>query len=503
MREELVIMETCLESLWELIRDPISDVISKETFLNGELLKEEELFKYRNQKIKSCKKNIKNFFSELYSCSYIEEKEQIQIPEHVRILKESLDNFENSSVNGIQEAAKKAIDKSEKCGLCAVCKKCSYRFYKSIIENTSFREKSLPYELEDYFLKESQMHHYNVRMKSIGEHVDLKNKVLCLKGFSSSTPTIHSLAFESECSGGGLYVNYKGIGIVIDPGLEFLNSMHKQGIYINDIDVVFITHDHLDHNADSEQISSLLYDYNKYIVKKHKIAETVFNVNRKENHSIKWIVDDSTGRKLEDKIGEYTHLSDEITTEHEISVKGLKFKYSVIRTQHIKGSNDTYGIKLIFPYGDEYSLGYTSDTSFFPELSEFFSGVNMLIFNVSDIYKKDVKGVQDKHSHLGYNGSLKLLKATNPSLAIASEFCCTNGDFRMNFINTITTELKKNKNIKVIPGEIGLTVSLPENKLKCSICGKATSVEQMKILKPETEFGKFKFLCGHCIKEVI
>lgn len=503
MREELVVMETCLESLWELIRDPISDVITEETFLNGELLKDEELFKYRNRKIKSCKKIIDNFFRGLSSCSYIEEKKHVKIPEHVKTLKKSLDNFDNSSVLGIKEAAKNATNKSSECGLCAVCKNCSSRFYESIVENTSSREKSLPYELEDYFLKEPQMHHYNVRMKSNSEHFALKNKLFCLKGFSSSTPTIHSLAFESECSGGGLYINYNGIGIVIDPGLEFLNSMHKQGIYINDVDVVFITHDHLDHNADSEQISSLLYDYNKYIVRKHKIAETVFNVNQKENHSIKWIVDNSTGKKLKDKIGKYTQLSKKLNKEYEVSVKGQKFKYSVIRTKHIKDSNDTYGIKLIFPYDDVYSLGYTSDTSFFPELSEFFDGVDMLIFNVSDIYKKDVKGVQDKHSHLGYNGSLKLLKTTKPSLAIASEFCCTNGDFRMNFINTITTELNKFQNVKIIPGEIGLTVSLPENKIKCSVCGKATSVEEMKILKPEMEFGKFKFLCGHCIKKVI
>ena len=40
--------------------------------------------------------------------------------------------------------------------------------------------------------------------------------------------------------------------------------MHKNGIYINDIDIVIITHDHLDHNADAKVISSLLYDLNNY-----------------------------------------------------------------------------------------------------------------------------------------------------------------------------------------------------------------------------------------------
>lgn len=66
-----------------------------------------------------------------------------------------------------------------------------------------------------------------------------------------------------------------------------------------------------------------------------------------------------------------------------------------------------------------------------------------MVFNVSDIYKKDVKGIKNKNSHLGYNGSIELLKNTNYKIGIASEFCCTNEDFRINFIKAVKRELEK------------------------------------------------------------
>ena len=58
---------------------------------------------------------------------------------------------------------------------------------------------------------------------------------------------------------------------------------------------------------------------------------------------------------------------------------------------------------------------------------------DILIFHISDIYEKDVRGTKQKNSHLGYDGSLHLLKGGDQQfrIAIASEFCCNNGDYRM------------------------------------------------------------------------
>lgn len=189
--------------------------------------------------------------------------------------------FHGHSRRGIRESVEEIKKCAEECGFCAVCRGCSQRFYDSIIRK-ELKEKSLPFELENYFVMPAQMYYYKKSMQDSNEYFHLKDRMVCLKGFSSSTPTLHSLAFSSECTGGGLYINYKGIGIVIDPGIGFVSSMHTHGIYINNIDIVIITHDDLDHNADAKVISSLLHDLNRYNQRKGKIVKKIFKLERNQ-----------------------------------------------------------------------------------------------------------------------------------------------------------------------------------------------------------------------------
>lgn len=488
-------METCLEDLWELIRTPISKIIEKrdDSSAKGETLAE------KCDAAEKTSKLLKEFFNDLEEC-FGEERKLIRIPEHVDVFRQSLEEFCEKSVNGVKEGAISAKLAADKCGLCAVCMKCSHKFYDSII-GQSMEEKSLPFELEDYFLMPAQMHYYNQCMYGASEHFYLKNRLLCLKGFSSSTPTIHSIAFGTECTGGGLYLNYQGIGIVIDPGLGFVNSMHNNGIYINNIDIVIITHDHLDHNADAKVISSLLYDLNNYNQRKNKIVKEVFELEKTREHTVTWIVDNGTRATLENNVSNIKSLGDFVGRKKQIIEENKDIKMAAIRTKHIKDSNESFAIQLYMNYGEMLTVGYTSDTGFFTKLTSFFNKSDILIFNVSDIYKKDVKGIQDKNSHLGYNGSVKLLNHVKPKLAIASEFCCTNGDFRMAFVNTLSGELVGNSNI--ILGEIGLNISIPEIEIECSFCRKMAKLSNIKIIAPKKEYGKIQYACGHCAKNML
>ena len=488
-------METCLEDLWELIRDPISKIIEKKDDLSAK----SETLAEKCDAAEKTGRLIKEFFYDLEEC-FGEKRKIIKIPEHVVIFNQSLEEFCDKSVNGVQEGAKLAKKIADKCGLCAVCMKCSHKFYDSII-GQSMEEKSLPFELENYFLMPAQMYYYKQSMYGASEHFYLKNRLLCLKGFSSSTPTIHSIAFDAECTGGGLYLNYQGVGIAIDPGLGFVNSMHKNGIYINDIDIVIITHDHLDHNADAKIISSLLYDLNNYNQRKSKIVKEVFELEKTKKHTITWIVDKGTRVALEKNVTCIKSLGDFVDGKSQIIEENKNIEMVAIRTKHIKDSNESFGIQLHMNYGKMLTVGYTSDTAFFPELTSFFNKLDILIFNVSDIYKKDVKGIQDKHSHLGYNGSIKLLKQVKPKLAIASEFCCTNGDFRMAFVNTLSEELDGISNI--ILGEIGLNISIPEIEIECSFCRRMAKLSSVKIVAPKKEYGKILYACGHCAKNMV
>ena len=492
-------METCLESLWELLRTSLSDLVAEQKYQNEEDKKTELQRKYvlasESQNI------IQIYFNELYDCLGKQQK-RISIPNHLSLFCNALGCFFEKSIDGVIEGAMKAKELSAQCKLCAVCTECSQKFYNSVI-NHKIEEKKLPFELENYFTMPAQMYYYEQGMESLQTPSRLKDKFLCLKGFSSSTPTIYSGAFDSECAGGGLYLNYNGIGIVIDPGLGFVNLMHKQGIYINNIDVVIITHDHIDHNADAKVIASLLYDLNNYNERKGKIVKEVFELETPKEHEITWIVDNNSKSVLRKSVKKIISLGDYVDKKKQLISGNKDIKLSAIRTKHIKGSDESYGIRLFLNYERMLSIGYTSDTAYFPELSDFFAKSDILVFNVSDIYKKDVKGIRDKHSHLGYNGSVKLLKSAMPQLAVASEFCCTNGDFRMGFINTISSEMSRIPDIDIIPGEIGFGISLPELDVKCSVCKKYVDRNNCKVLAPEKEYGKIRYVCRHCFVDVI
>lgn len=486
-------MVTCLEELWELIRTPVSKIIEKQDNASAkrDTLAEKSVFAEKANTL------VKDFFYNLEEC-FGEERKIIKIPEHVVIFQQSLEEFCDKSVESVKKGAELAKKVADKCNLCAVCMKCSHKFYDSII-GQNMEEKSLPFELEHYFLMPAQMHYYQQSMYNAKEHFCLKNRLLCLKGFSSSTPTIYSIAFNTECTGGGLYLNYQGLGIVIDPGIGFVNSMHKNGIYINNIDIVIITHDHLDHNADANVIASLLYDLNNYNKRKSKIVKEVFELEKIREHTIIWIVDKQTKVSLKRNVNNIKLLGDFVGRKRQI-IKGNKdIRMMAIRTKHIKDSNESFGIQLYMNYGKVLTVGYTSDTAFFSELASFFNKSDILIFNVSDIYKKDVKGIQDKHSHLGYNGSIKLLKQAKPKLAIASEFCCTNGDFRMAFVNTLSEELVGSSNI--IVGEIGLNISISEMEIECSFCRKMAKLSSVRMVAPKKEYGKIQYV--HCAKNMV
>lgn len=80
-----------------------------------------------------------------------------------------------------------------------------------------------------------------------------------LRRWNSYTPIINSRR------GGGYFLRVDGVGIVIDPGFNFIKNYRESGNYFRDIDIVLISHAHDDHTADMESILNLQYRFNKQL----------------------------------------------------------------------------------------------------------------------------------------------------------------------------------------------------------------------------------------------
>ena len=98
-------MDTCLESLWELLRDPVSELVAEEEFQSEETQKEILQRKYDLASIG--KKIIEDFFKELQDCIG-NESQLILIPNHLSIFQSALSQFYEKSIEGVIEGAKRA-----------------------------------------------------------------------------------------------------------------------------------------------------------------------------------------------------------------------------------------------------------------------------------------------------------------------------------------------------------------------------------------------------------
>ena len=363
--------------------------------------------------------------------------------------------------------------------------------------------QSIPEYLKSYFSGGSQFQYYYKYMNETSLRRSKKDIFMCLKGFASSTPIVNSAAFENDCVGGGFYFRYNNLGIAVDPGIGFIKQMHKYNLFINDINVVIVTHPHLDHNCDVASISSLCYDYNNFIKRRKSFFEKYFQYNFPASHKIKWILDEQTSNNCRDILDKQeTLLMSDACNNVGLNLGNGVVLYTT-QSHHIINNDHTYSLKFLFNSSNGVNnlmWGYTSDTTYggkSDNLYAFFQGVSNLIFNISDFYKNDFVAKKQKSNHLGFSGSNELLKDINPSVALASEFCCSSGDYRYEIVKA----LRESSACKQIyPIDPGFSMAIDGSWISCSICGGKANIKSIRFARPKNEYGKICFICNECLQ---
>lgn len=110
-----------------------------------------------------------------------------------------------------------------------------------------------------------------------------------LQRWNSLTPA------QGKSVGGGYFIYHTDragvidLGIVIDPGFDFVRNFFRNGFSIRDIDIVLISHAHADHLWDFESIIQLLHELNSKDKIKHRV-NVIFTLGiyrRYEQHVIR------------------------------------------------------------------------------------------------------------------------------------------------------------------------------------------------------------------------
>jgi len=344
-----------------------------------------------------------------------------------------------------------------------------------------------------------------------------RNYLMVLKGFSSSTPLFYS-AMEKRFSnnpikGGGLFIKWNGKGIAIDPGINFMENMHRNGLTVRDIQYIIITHDHIDHNGDLNIIDDLFHyfsnDKNSTLRKIKMYCDILTARKIKQRQAMKnfenfEIVECNPKKENTIKVDEYITVR-LFSTKH-MKVSEEDKRSGLISEDEIDKDNYSltfsFGIKLLLKdfNNKNVNIGYTSDTAYLETFIDELNDCKYIIANFSETNKADYEQKQYKENHLGYYGCIKLIDEidkTNNPFFIISEFWAGKSDIRIPVVKSLRISTKY-KNI--VPGDTGMMFMLDNEASTyiCSYCHYECPINTLHIVKNKESYSQLNLICEDC-----
>jgi len=131
-------------------------------------------------------------------------------------------------------------------------------------------------------VRKSQIHRFLMKERlpagSPLHHDSPAVEFICMRRYSSPFPLLpRPSAFRALGGGYFLRLHRKGVdkgasayGVVVDPGVDFVENMYRSGYSLGDIDMIVITHDHVDHLGGLDPLLSLLHVRSQILSKQRK-----------------------------------------------------------------------------------------------------------------------------------------------------------------------------------------------------------------------------------------
>lgn len=122
---------------------------------------------------------------------------------------------------------------------------------------------SIPLRVDKFLAQDG----YEKRTNELYNHRPRLNKLVILRRWQSFNPKVPRPKGQ-VIRGGGYFLYWKGKGIVIDPGYDFIQNFYEEGFSIGDINAIIVTHTHPDHEDELNTIITLLAEWNEFQQKK-------------------------------------------------------------------------------------------------------------------------------------------------------------------------------------------------------------------------------------------
>ncbi|MFH1324867.1 MAG: MBL fold metallo-hydrolase [Nanoarchaeota archaeon] len=233
-------------------------------------------------------------------------------------------------------------------------------------------------------------------------------------------------------SSGGFVIQVDENQFHIDPGPNSLRNAAHSGINLRSNTALLVSHAHLNHSNDvNAVIDSMTYSGfdKKGVLVSNK---TVVSGQDQYKPTLLPHYRDFLERFIVLEAGQRVGIN-------EVEIQALKTKHS---------EPNAIGFKFFTPY---FTLSYSADTKYFPELIEEYKNSNILILNVPHILKDDAK------DNLCIEDAIKIVKEVRPKLVIIQHFGVemVKGDplFQIR-------EIQKSTGIQTISAKDGMIIDL-------------------------------------------
>ena len=196
---------------------------------------------------------------------------------------------------------------------------------------------------------------------------------------------------------GGIIINTEGYQFHLDPGPGTLVQAKKHNINLRETTAVLVSHSHINHCNDINVVLAAM-SHNKLDVKGILIANnTLVNRDEKTKPYLTEFHKGCVEKTITPEPGQKIGIED-------IEIIALKSKHT---------DPKTIGFKFITP---KFTLVYSSDTGYHPDLMKEYANSDILILNV--VHSQDKKDSYNLNSE----DAINIIKRVKPNLAILSHF---------------------------------------------------------------------------------
>lgn len=295
---------------------------------------------------------------------------------------------------------------------------------------------------------------------------------------------------------GGYFLNLHGVGIVINPGANFLQRFHAASGHIWDIHHVIVTSANIQHSIDLAELYTLnkelnaqlrSYDLAPHVIHYH-LHPAIFTSHaailkpslRQERGTVNSL------ELFQDSHGvEEISLSPTITLSY-TSQQGQPQAPCAIKIA-IEGEQTTFGF---------YTGGPVTDS-----IVNLLAACPILLLGIGEVEFEEIAKLHPSKSTVGYTGIQDIVKKAKAcQLCLVAEQGMLEGDIRLEIIRQLRMDtFHKPQPTPLLPTEVGIGFDL--QSLACSIPGDKAKIplQNIRVVRSNGQFSRLTFIDSRSI----